>query len=268
MMRVILIAAVTLFAGLLFLLLLRHTKKQRQLLQNGISVTGTVESVAEQKQTGGNRYYAVTVSYCVNGKTYRHVHNDSLYTHFQTGQQTEVRYLAENPRYAYLAVQSCERLQNTPSVLFAVCSVLIVFLYLLILMPVLIPDDKLRRTVTDIFLYISMLAASFVMYLDERALCRMQDQVTGTVAYIEKKKRGYLAVAEYTVGGFTYRTRETRIPLMQPYLTGDSILVRYHPQKPYRSMIAEDKYALRYAKIMLVRWILEVVILSAIFLWL
>lgn len=242
-------ALVIAFVGLLSLVLLAWYRRcWKRLIAEGQNALGRVEDIREKKYRKG-LWQEIHVSYSAND-TQRKYKTRQKGSRFCQHQQLTVRYLKDKPHFC--VIDQTRNYEAMPEV-FLTLMLFLLYLYLFMLLCILFPEDRfdaLRSMVLDA----GMLIAVFAWYLSERALIAQKTVCMGRIRCADDIGNERVILAEYTVNGHTYETREMRIPrkhCKKAYETGEEITVKYDPKHPYRSIIAEDVYSFRAVKTVL-----------------
>ncbi len=256
-------ALVIALVGIVSIVLLAVCRRRwKRLIVNGQTALGTIEGIGEKKYRMGV-WQQICVGYTADG--IRRKYKTMRYgCRFCLHQQLTVRYLKEKPRFCVI-----DRPRNyaaMPEILLILMAFLL-YLYLIMLVGVLFSEDRfdvLHDAVWGAGLLISVL----LLYFTERSLFIQKTMCSGRICWVVDTETQQVILAEYTVNGNLYETREMKIPRKRrekAYEIGEEIAVKYDPKHPYRSIIAEDVYSFRAAKLVLLLMLLYIVFMAVLY---
>lgn len=224
----------------------------KSLIKSKYTSIGVIEKV-QRKTSNGSTWHTPTVTYCVDGKKYTNRSCMSKIHSFEKGQKINVRYLKRFPRFSVV----CDNTGYlSKPFLFSVCSAIIVYVYVFILIRLTISSEKVSGRIIDMLLITTFLFLIVVNFISEWRMVNNQNVCTGKIVFSEERKNQKIVIAEYILGDIVYQTREMLVPSPalsdNPFNVGDEVMVRYSPSKPYHSMIADDIVPFKKAKAALI----------------
>jgi len=172
---------------------------------------------------------------------------------FEKGQKINVRYLKRFPRFSVV----CDNTGYlSKPFLFSVCSAIIVYVYIFILIRFTISSEEVSGRIIDILLITTFLVLIAVNFISEWRMVKNTNVCKGKIIFSEERKDQKNVIAEYILGDIVYQTREMSVPSSalsdNPFNVDDEVMVRYSPSKPYHSMIADDIVPFKKAKASLI----------------
>lgn len=224
----------------------------KSLIKSKYTSIGVIEKV-KTKTSNGSTWHTPTVTYCVDGKTYTNRSCMSKIHSFEKGQKINVRYLKRFPRFSVV----CDNTGYlSKPFLFSVCSAIIVYVYVFILIRLTISSEEISGRIIDMLLITTFLFLIVVNFISEWRMVNNQNVCTGKIVFSEERKNQKIVIAEYILGDIVYQTREMLVPSSalsdNPFNVGDEVMVRYSPSKPYHSIIADDIVPFKKAKAALI----------------
>ncbi len=241
------------------ILLFWHMKRLMELRKHGMTAPGIIEGIKVKK--GNHREWAeLRVRYCVNDMSYQRKFTSRV-NKYNAGQQVEVLYLDKKPGFSEIKGQY--RYLTSESVFMLLLFLALV--YLLCIIGLICSDKQLN---TDLLFIFVLFAAALCYYIDERNIRTKSETCSGKICYSTVVKDHRIVIADYAVGEMQYETKEMKVPVKHcrnTYSIGEPIEVKYRVKKPHQSIIAEDRYSLKQAKISLVLTCLYIIFYAAMF---
>ena len=106
------------------------------------------------------------------------------------------------------------------------------------------------RVIIDALFWLILYITSWVWYIDEHNRLYKGKATVGTIVYSEANKHTCRVVAQYSIDGCTYETRQMIVPLRDrtTYNINDQIGVKYSEKHTNFGIIEEDKMQLLFAQ--------------------
>ena len=224
----------------------------KSLIQSKCKKIGVVEGI-KKKTSNGSTWYCPIVTYCIDGKTYTNQSCISKIHSFEQGQEIHVRYIERFPRFSVVCDNSG---YLSKPFLFSVLSTIIVYVYSLILIRFIIPSEEVSSRIIDILLITTFLVLIVANFISEWRMKKSTNLCKAKIIFSEEKKNQKTVIAEYILDNVVYQTREMSVPLAtlstNQFNVDNEVMVRYFPSRPYHSMIADDIYSFKKAKVALI----------------
>ena len=224
----------------------------KSLIKSNYTSIGVIESV-KKKTSNGSTWHTPIVTYCVDGKTYTNRSCMSKIHSFEKGQKINVRYLKRFPRFSVV----CDNTGYlSKPFLFSVCSAIIAYVYVFILIRLTIPSEEISGRIIDMLLITTLGVLIVINFISEWRMVNNPNVCKGKIVFSEERKNQKTVIAEYILEDIVYQTREMSVPSSalsdNPFNVDDEVMVRYSPSKPYHSMIADDIVPFKKAKAALI----------------
>lgn len=234
---IMLIVLAVLF-GLLIVLFVRQQRKRETLLKNPLHVTGTVKQCSRVR-SGGAIYQRVTVCYSVDGREFKHVFLCRP-DQYSTDQTVALFCQPDKPQTAF---RQADLMRSRPQRERWIVVILIAAMYAVVVVAILSNEIPFLKPILKNAEFPLVILYSIGIYANERRILKRGIPCTGTIVFSERDHKTVRVMAEYTVDGIPYETRQMQIPAKRctrEYCVGGQIDVLYKKNSPGEGAIRED----------------------------
>jgi len=246
---IIVLFSLLLIFGLLVIACLFRRKDMQALEQNPQTVTGTVVSCKELRSKD-DLYQRVTICYTVDGTEYTQAFSCRP-NKYVLDQPVTIYYVENKPKFARLSAV----FHGEPQREFILLLSALAAFYCILVLIVLSNEYSILKRICGELQYLLWLFLILWVNFTERKLVRRGVPAAGTIVYAERDHKIMRVIAEYTVDGRTYETRQMKLPVKKcsrEYCIGGQIGVRYQQKHPVDGIIEDDVMKLKMLRIITV----------------